>query len=337
MGFSRLPGGTRFPRLIALIAVLAFLPGCGGGTEAEERIKVAGVFTSSVDEPWAAALQQALEKGERDSEIAYDFVQKVPPDEAPRIAREYAQRGYQAVFGEAFACEEEMRRAAADFPEVAFCFGSRGGPTEPNFSVLDAYVHEPAYLCGLLAGKIAGSGTIGAVAGLSTPGVERTINAFRRGLGESAPSARLLIARLEQRYDPAAAELAARRLIEQGAEIVFGEAYGVFPACRRARVMALGNLLDQYSLAPETVVTGPVWDPWPLIESVLRGVRNQSYRAEDLSSACLMARGGARLAPYHTFDLKISAEIRESIEEKRREIVSGAFRVPIDETVRPSD
>lgn len=336
-GFSRLPGVTRSPCLIALLAVLAAFSGCGGGTEAEERVKVAGVFTSSVDEPWAAALHQALEKGEGEGEIAYDFIQKVSPADAPRLAREYAERGYKAVFGEAFLCEEEMRRAAGDFPEVAFCFGSRRGPTDPNFSVLDAYVHEPAYLCGLLAGRIARTGTIGAVVGASTPGVERTINAFRLGLQEALPSARLFIVRLEERYAPAAADLAARGLIEKGAEIVFGETYGVFPACRRARVMALGNLLDQYSLAPETVVTGPVWDPWPLIAPVLEGVRNRTYRASDLSALCQMARGGAQLAPYHTFDLKIPAEVREAIEEQRRLIVSGAFRVPIDETVRPSD
>lgn len=319
------------------MCLLAALAGCGGGTETKERVKVGAVFTSSLEAPWAAALHQALEKGEREGEIAYDFAEKVPPAEAPRVAREYGERGYKAVFAEAFECEEGMRRAAADFPEVAFCLGSRRGPTDPNVSVLDAYVHEPSYLCGLLVGKLVRGGTVGAVVGFSTPGVERTINAFRRGLLESLPSARLLVARLEKRFDPAAAEAAARGLIEKGAEVVFGESYGVFPACRRARVMALGNLLDQYSLAPETVVTGPVWDPWPLIESVLAGLKDRSYRAADLSPLCLMARGGAQLAPYHAFDLRIAPEVREAIEERRREIVSGVFRVPIDETLHPSD
>ena len=328
---------TRPSAKTLMIAALVLLSGCGVGTEGKDRIKVAGVFTSSVDEPWAAALHQALADVEREGEIAYDFTQKVPPASAPRIAREYAERGYKIIFGEAFECEEEMRQAANGLPEVAFCFGSRLGPSDPNFSVFDSYAHEPAYLSGLLAGKLTKTGTIGAVIGSSTPGTDRTISAFRRGVKEANPAARVLISRLGKRYDPPAADLAARALLDKEADIVFGETYGVFPACRRKRAFALGNLLDQYSLAPETVVTGPVWDPRPLIESVLGEVKNKTYRAADLSSCCLMARGGAQLAPYHVFDLKISSEIRESIEERRREIVSGRFRVPLDETVPPSD
>jgi len=126
-------------------------------------------------------------EGEGEGEIAYDFAQKVSPADAPRIAREYAQRGYKAVFGEAFECEEEMRRAARTSPKSPSVSDRGEGHRNPNFSVLDAYVHEPAYLCGLLAGKIAGSGTIGAVVGPSSPGVERTINAFRLGLKEALP------------------------------------------------------------------------------------------------------------------------------------------------------
>ena len=54
----------------------------------------------------------------------------------------------------AFGNEEAVRRVAADYPDIPFVFGSGGGPAEPNFSVFDNWIHEPAYLAGMLAGGL---------------------------------------------------------------------------------------------------------------------------------------------------------------------------------------
>ncbi|TIN50023.1 MAG: BMP family ABC transporter substrate-binding protein, partial [Mesorhizobium sp.] len=60
-------------------------------------------------------------------------------------------------------------------------FGSGAGPAEPNFGVFDNWIHEPAYLSGLIAGKMSKSGTIGAVAAMGIPEVNRLVNAFFAG------------------------------------------------------------------------------------------------------------------------------------------------------------
>ena len=86
--------------------------------------------------------------------------------------------GYELVLGDAFAAERESRRTAKEFPKIAFLFGSGAGPAEPNFGVFDNWIHEPAYLSGLIAGKMSKSGTIGAVAAMGIPEVNRLVNAF---------------------------------------------------------------------------------------------------------------------------------------------------------------
>ncbi len=58
-----------------------------------------------------------------------------------------------------------MRRVAKDYPEIAFVFGSGLGPSQPNLSVFDNWIHEPAYLSGMLAGSLSESGKIGVVGG----------------------------------------------------------------------------------------------------------------------------------------------------------------------------
>ncbi|TIN71070.1 MAG: BMP family ABC transporter substrate-binding protein, partial [Mesorhizobium sp.] len=68
-----------------------------------------------------------------------------------RVMREYAQGGYELVLGDAFAAERESRRTAKQFPKTAWLFGSGAGPAEPNFGVFDNWIHEPAYLSGLIA------------------------------------------------------------------------------------------------------------------------------------------------------------------------------------------
>src|SRR5438045_1402515 len=65
----------------------------------------------------------------------------------------------------------ESRRTAKEFPKVAFLFGSGAGPAEPNFGVFDNWIHEPAYLSGLIAGKMSKTNTVGAVAAMGIPEV----------------------------------------------------------------------------------------------------------------------------------------------------------------------
>ena len=57
--------------------------------------------------------------------------------------------------------QRESRRTAKEFPKVSFLFGSGAGPAEPNFGVFDNWIHEPAYLAGMLAGGLTTSNVIG--------------------------------------------------------------------------------------------------------------------------------------------------------------------------------
>ena len=78
-------------------------------------------------------------------------------------------------FTEVFGVEQAARKVAADYPEVAFVMGSSFQPQDPNFSVFDNWIHEPAYLSGMLAGGLTKSGTIGVVGGMPVPEVNRLV------------------------------------------------------------------------------------------------------------------------------------------------------------------
>ena len=108
-----------------------------------------------------------------------------------RVLRETAEQDApDIIFGDAFGNEEAVRAVAADYPDIAFVFGSGGGPAEPNFSVFDNWIHEPAYLAGMIAGGVTQSNVLGVVGGYPVPEVNRIVNAFIAGAQEVEPGRR---------------------------------------------------------------------------------------------------------------------------------------------------
>ena len=123
-----------------------------------------GAYATAIEEPWDGVIHR-VEQGPSDGKITYTYTDDIGyAGDMERVLREVAEKQKPAViFGDAFGNEEAVRRVAKDYPAIAFVFGSGGGPVEPNFSVFDNWIHEPAYLSGMLAGGLTKSNVIGVV------------------------------------------------------------------------------------------------------------------------------------------------------------------------------
>jgi basic membrane protein A and related proteins len=315
-----------------LFCLLAFFA-CGRPDRYGDRLKVAGVYPDSRESPRTAVVHRALEEADREMLIIYESVEYVSPREMERVLIDYVDKGYDLIFGDDRGAEEIVRRVARDHPETAFCFNSRLGSVDPNFSVFSFWIYEPAYLCGRLAGSLSESGRVGAVGGDPHPALNAALNAFRAGVGDADPEVRVEIV-FAGRGKVADATA---RLIEEGADYLFAADPAAIAVCREKRVPAFGYLKNWYAAAPGTMVTGAVWDMGPTVEKVVEDVKNDRYRARDLREWSMMAKGGAYLAPYHTFESRIPFRLQEEIDEIRRSILSGLYRVPADETLPGSD
>src|SRR5215208_3799309 len=262
--------------LAAVVVLLA--AGCGGGDDESsaegggEKLSVFGAYATPIEEPWDGVIHSALERAEKDGKIDYKFVDDIGySGDMERTLREAAQEDEpDVIFGDAFGNEEAVRRVAADFPDIAFVFGSGGGPSEPNFSVFDNWIHEPAYLSGLLAGKLTKSDKIGVVGGYPVPEVNRIVNAFIHGAQEVNPKVETKVTFINSWFDPAAAKEAALAQVDAGADVLFAERFGVIEAAQEKKLLAFGSMSDQNELAPDTVVSGPVWNMKPTIEYILK-------------------------------------------------------------------
>jgi basic membrane protein A and related proteins len=300
---------------------------------AQDTVKVFGAYATAIEEPWDGVIHSALLKAQEAGQITYEFVDEIGySGDMERILRETAEdSGPAIIFGDAFGNEEAVRRVATDYPEIAFVFGSGLGPSEPNLSVFDNWIHEPAYLSGLIAGSVSKSGTIGVVGGYPVPEVNRIVNAFIVGAKEANPEAKVQVTFLNSWFDPAAAKEAALAQVSAGADVLFAERFGVIEAAQEKGLLAFGNMSDQNSLAPETVITGPVWNMDPTVQYIIKQVTGGTYTAQDLKDFSMMAKGGSSLAPLYTFETSLPADVVELVKKREGEIMSGLFRVPIDE------
>jgi basic membrane protein A and related proteins len=312
----------------------AAMPGVAFG---QDKLKVAAIFATPIEEPWDHQIHVALQQAEKEQGIEYKWSEKVQTADFSRVMREYATGGYKLILGDAFAAERESRRTAKEFPEVAFLFGSGAGPAEPNFSVFDNWIHEPAYLSGLIAGHLSKSNVVGAVAAMGIPEVNRLVNAFFMGARQTNPEVKRKVTFIGSFFDPPKAKEAAIAQIDAGVDVIYAERFGVIEAAAERKILAISNMSDQSSLAPETVITGPVWNMYPTVAQAIKVVKAGVFAAQDYGDFSRMAKGGSTLAPYHAFEDKLSLEIKEIVQVKKDEILAGTFRVDVDESTPVSD
>jgi len=332
--------------LFVLMLVLALLlAACGPGipatplSEESEALSVFGAYATAIEEPWDGVIHGALQKAQTEGRISYEFTDDIGyAGDMERVLREVAEQKKPAIiFGDAFGNEEAVRRVAKDYPDIAFVFGSGGGPAEPNFSVFDNWIHEPAYLSGMLAGGLTKTNVIGVVGGFPVPEVNRIVNAFIAGAMSVNPEVDVKTSFINSWFDPAAAKEAALAQIDAGADVLFAERFGVIEAAAENSLYAFGNMSDQKDLAPEYVVSGPVWHMEPTVDYIINQVAGGTYTAQDLKDFSMVAKGGATLAPINTeVTGGVPQELIDQVKAKEAEIKSGLFRVDIDEAPPPA-
>jgi len=334
----------RFPHMLAVVSSLAlFMSACGseatpstGGDD--DTVTVFGAYATQIEEPWDGVIHAALNAEMEAGRIEYTFTDDIGyAGDMERVLRETAEQDApDVIFGDAFGNEEAVRAVAADFPDIAFVFGSGGGPSEPNLSVFDNWIHEPAYLAGMLAGGVTESNILGVVGGYPVPEVNRIVNAFIAGAQETNPDVDVKVTFLNSWFDPGAAKEAALAQVGAGADVLFAERFGVIEAADENDLIAIGNMSDQSALAPDNVVTSVTWNMGPTVKYVIDQVMAGAYTAQDLKDFSMVGKGGAALAEINA-DVAggVPDDLISTVEEREAAIKAGSFRVDITETTPP--
>jgi basic membrane lipoprotein Med (substrate-binding protein (PBP1-ABC) superfamily) len=296
---------------------------------AQAKLKVAGVYTVPFEQQWVSRIHKALKAAEARGDIEYKASENVANADYERVAREYATQGNQLIIGEAFGVETAVRKVAKDFPKVSFLMGSSGKPQAPNFAVFDNYIQEPSYLTGMVAGGMTRSNKIGMVGGFPIPEVNRLMQAFMAGAREVNPKVQFAVTFINSWFDPPKAKEAAFAMIDKGADILYAERFGVSDAAKERGKLAVGNVIDTQDKYPDTVIASALWHMEPSIDRAIKLAKEGKFTAEDYAVYSTMKHQGASLAPLSS---KVPADLQAKVDAKQKAILSGAFKVKVDDT-----
>ena len=300
---------------------------------AQEKLKVAAIFSTPIEEPWVNQIHEALLKAEEELGIEYKWAESV---RFGRLSRACCANSPATATSSSPATPSRPRtsRAASprNFPRRRLRV--RLGPGAGRAEFLRLRQLDPRAGLSLRHDRRQddqvehhrhgrGDGHSRRWRGSSTPSAP----APRR----SIPAVKCKVTFIGSFFDPPKAKEAALAQIDAGVDVIYAERFGVIEAAQEKGILAISNMSDQSSLAPDTVITGPVWDMWPTIQAAVKQVQAGVYTAQDFGSFSFMAEGGARLAPFHDWETKLPADVHGAGRRRRSRRSSTAdFRVPVE-------
>lgn len=327
--------GRRAALRLGCLAVTALAAAgiMAGPATAQEKLKVAGVYTVPIQQKWVATLHRALNAAKERGEIEYSFSEEVPNSDYVRVMREYAEGGAKLIVGESFGVAREARKVADDYPEIAFLMGDSGKPHGSNFAVFDNWIHEPCYLMGVVAGTMTKTNKIGMVGGYPIGEVNRLFHAFMEGARSVNPDVQFKVSFIGSWWDPPKAKEFAIAQVEAGVDILYAEREGVVAAAREKGIIAFGNVNDMNKLenGSGVVVASALWHMEPAIDYAIAQVKAGTFKAEDYKEWTMMKAGGASLSPFYEFEDKVAPETKAKLEALGQQIKTGELVVPIND------
>ncbi|WP_114286232.1 BMP family protein [Candidatus Halocyntiibacter alkanivorans] len=328
----------RLPRLLSRRGVIAGATMFGlmmtSAAAMAEVVKVAGIFTLPVEQQWISRIHIALNAAEERGDIEYVYSENVSNTDYERVMREYAESGVDLIVGEVFGLERAARKVAAVYPDTAFLMGSSFPPQEPNFSVFDNFIHEPAYLSGMVAGAASDSNVIGMVGGYAIPEVNRLMNAFMEGARETNPEVTFLVNFIDSWYDPPKAKESAFAMMDAGADVMYAERFGVSDAAVERGAKAIGNVIDTSGEYPGTILASALWHMGPTVDTAIAAVADGSYAADDYGQYSYMAYGGGSLALDESL---IPADVVAAVKAREAAIMDGSYTLTVNDEAPVSD
>jgi basic membrane protein A len=334
---------SRWPRWPAALLELALACGlacgfqlaCNRSAQDAPAFRVALLTPGSIaDGGWNAGAYAGLEaiRDQLGAEIRH--VETRTPAEFEEGFRDFAQRGFQLVFGHGFEYQDAAAKVGAEFPKTIFITTS-GNTLRPNVAPMVFELEQATYLAGFLGARMSQTGKLGLVGGIDLPSIRSTFVAFRAGAQAARPDIAVREVFIGNFDDTAAAREAALALLEEGADVLLHQANdagrGVFRAvsdraAAGARVYAFGTNRDQNGMAPDVVLASATLDIPAAFVEVARRVRDGAFQAAPLRLG--MRDGIVALVLNPVLRERIPAAVLAELADLERRIRAGELQVP---------
>lgn len=225
--------------------------------------------------------------------VALESVEEATSE--PRMDNLVAQ-GNQMIFTTSFGFMDPTAKAAESHPDVIFehCSGFRSGAAGNAPSNMGSYFaefYQLYYLCGLAAGAMSKTGTIGYVAAFPIPEVVRHLNAFVLGARAVNPEIKAQVIWQFTWFDPTKTRLAATSLIDdKNADVLaFTEDSPTtlqvaqeYQAQRGKKIWSFSHYDNMQQYGPDAHLTGQVVEWGPIYVDLISRAFNGGWSSLDI-------------------------------------------------------
>ncbi len=287
----------------------------------DETMKVAFVYVGPVgDLGWSYAHDQgrlALEELPY-VETTYSEIVAEGPD-AERVIRDYAQKGYDMIFATSFGYMDSVLAVAEEYPDTIFEHAT-GYKTADNVGIYDGRGYEGWYLAGITAGRMTESNILGYVAPYPIPEVVRNLNAFTLGARSVNPEVTVHPVWIFNWFDPPKEREAAQALLDTGADVIARESDSPEPdkLAEENGVYAIAYNAVSPDVAPEAVLTAPVWDWGVYYKNTVEAAHNGDWKSGAYWGH--MSDGILDLAPFGEM---VPQDVQDEVNAAKEQIMSG--------------
>ncbi|MEM9564093.1 MAG: BMP family protein [Actinomycetota bacterium] len=324
--------------------------GTDGATDGEaaaegapSTLDIAVVLEGVKEEGWNSAMIDALDRitteAPYDLDVSYQLVEDVAYADGERIGRDLANSGTYDMIIMHSAYVDSVNALAPDFPEIAFGVSGSGNDLAMGGNVfwIDVFIHEPAYLMGMIAGSMTETNQISAVAGFPFANVNAPVHAFIDGALSVNPDITASVTYIESWFDAVTANESAVAQIAAGSDMIYAERFGpVEAAANEDGVFAFGHFTDQASLNPDIVLASAIalWDPavMTIVDAWYANVTDGAAYAAPAEERIVfdsMTNGGSDITDLSA---SVPSDVAELVAGTREQILAGDLEIPFDDS-----
>ena len=337
----------KFIALVLALALVLGLAACGAkapeapAAEEGKAYKVAMICDSSInDGGWGAACYNARVKAAEDMGWTYEVTDSIAQNEYYESIAAYCALGYDMIYAPGNQYTDAVLQAAEEYPDIAFALLNGGEDTpakavNKNVSSLLPNAQQIGWIAGALAGLMTESGTIAFIGGMELD----TTKGKYEGFGEAAKfvgekegkTINLLDCPYAGSFDDSAKGMEfAKTMIEQGADVFFGDASAVDSGARQAideynasvgsvKVYDIGQPADILG-QNECIICSQCTDNAAMISASMQAVQDGTFGGETLYGSL---QNGA-LSNGKLSDL-VPKEIQDKYLEYIQQMIDGSF------------
>jgi simple sugar transport system substrate-binding protein len=283
----------RLPRFVLVCVIAGLLLPSLPPIEAADKTKIGFLYVGPItDYGWTHSQELGRLYLEKNLPwVQTSYVESVTDGDIPSYVDQMADQGVKIIFLTSAGFADGAVAVAAQHPDIIF-FHVNGYRRAPNLATYAADTYQGGYLEGLLAGALTKTGKIGCVSTSPESSVARATNAFALGVQASNPKATVIVRWLNTYYDPPATKEATETLLSQGVDFLVSgmDSPTVQQVAETRKIPTIGKCDYMADSAPNTLVTGEIYQWGQAYASILEKIHNGTYTNKNLQNTDLWLR-----------------------------------------------